>query len=79
MIGGFGSASIAGGTSDILIIVHPSGMLDDSAAAGYWTEVPAFPGCPADGATIEEAVARTREHITAWAGIDPTIRVELAV
>jgi predicted RNase H-like HicB family nuclease len=30
---------------------------------GYWTEVPALPGCFSQGETVEEALANTKEAI----------------
>ena len=86
--GGFGSASQASSFGGgVLVVVHPAGRLDDVGAATYWTEVPAFPACPAEGATVEEALQRTRAAIVGWlarreggprpAG-DIPLRVELA-
>lgn len=34
-----------------------------SAEGGYWTDVPALPGCGAQGATIEEAIEMTKDAI----------------
>ncbi len=42
---------------DYTVLVHPA------AEGGYWTEVPALPGCLSQGETIEEALANTREAI----------------
>lgn len=37
-------------------------------AGGYWTQVPALPGCGSQGDTIEDAVANTREAINSYLG-----------
>ena len=39
------------------IVLHPDGT------GGYWTEVPALPGCGSQGETVEEAIAMTTEAI----------------
>jgi predicted RNase H-like HicB family nuclease len=39
------------------VLIHPA------EEGGYWTEVPALPGCLSQGETIEEAMANTREAI----------------
>ena len=48
---------------DYTVLVHAA------EEGGYWTEVPALPGCYSQGETVEEALANTREaialHITA--------------
>jgi predicted RNase H-like HicB family nuclease len=44
-------------THDYLIIVHP----DEDG--GYWTEVPALPGCGSQGETVDEAVEMTKDAI----------------
>jgi predicted RNase H-like HicB family nuclease len=43
-----------------LIIVHPD---EDS---GFWTEVPALPGCGSQGETVEEAVEMTTDAIQGY-------------
>jgi predicted RNase H-like HicB family nuclease len=74
---GFGSASRPAIDDGILIVVHPSGRLDDLAAATYWTEVPALPACCSEGRSVEEVVSATQAAITQWAG-EHAVRVELA-
>lgn len=41
------------------ILIHPA------EEGGYWTEVPALPGCYSQGETVEDALANTREAIEA--------------
>jgi predicted RNase H-like HicB family nuclease len=43
---------------EYLIVVHP-----DEIEGGFWTEVPALPGCGSQGETIDEAVAMTKDAI----------------
>lgn len=43
---------------EYLIVVHP-----DEVDGGYWTEVPALPGCGSQGETVDEAVAMTKDAI----------------
>ena len=45
-------------THDYLIIVHP-----DEDEGGFWTEVPALPGCGSQGESVEEAVEMTKDAI----------------
>ena len=42
---------------DFTVLIHPA------EGSGYWTEVPALPGCFSQGETIEEALANTKEAI----------------
>jgi len=42
---------------DYTVLVHPA------EEGGYWTEVPALPGCFSQGETIEEVLANTKEAI----------------
>ncbi len=39
------------------IIIHPD------ETGGYWTEVPALPGCGSQGETIQEAAEMTKDAI----------------
>jgi predicted RNase H-like HicB family nuclease len=39
------------------VIVHKA------EEGGFWTQVPALPGCGSQGETVEEALAMTREAI----------------
>jgi antitoxin HicB len=45
-------------TYDYLIVVHP-----DDVDGGFWTEVPALPGCGSQGESIEEAIEMTKDAI----------------
>lgn len=42
---------------DYTVLVHPA------EEGGYWTEVPALPGCFSQGETIEEALKNTKDAI----------------
>ncbi len=42
------------------IIVHPD------ETGGYWSEVPALPGCGSQGETVEEAVGMTKDAIEGY-------------
>ena len=33
---------------------------------GYWSEVPALPGCVSQGESLDELLANTREAIQGW-------------
>jgi antitoxin HicB len=41
-----------------LIVLHP-----DAVDGGFWTEVPALPGCGSQGETVDEAVEMTKDAI----------------
>jgi predicted RNase H-like HicB family nuclease len=43
---------------EYLIVVHP-----DETDGGFWTEVPALPGCGSQGETVDDAVAMTKDAI----------------
>jgi antitoxin HicB len=43
-----------------LIIVHPD------EESGFWTEVPALPGCGSQGETVDEAVVMTTDAIRGY-------------
>jgi predicted RNase H-like HicB family nuclease len=45
---------------EYIIIVHP----DESG--GFWTEVPALPGCGSQGDTVEEAVEMTKDAMEGY-------------
>ena len=47
-------------TYDYLIIVHPD------ETGGFWTEVPALPGCGSQGETVDEAVEMTKDAIQGY-------------
>ena len=38
-------------------------IIYEAEEGGYWSKVPALPGCGSQGETIEEAIANTREAI----------------
>jgi|GEM_PF-1409459 len=40
-------------------IVHP-------AAGGYWTKVPALPGCMTEGDTMEKVIANLKDTLEDW-------------
>jgi antitoxin HicB len=40
--------------------------LSEEAGGGYLAVVPDLPGCMADGATVEEAIAELHDAIAAW-------------
>ena len=42
---------------EYMVIVHPD------ETGGYWTEVPAVPGCGSQGETVEEAIEMTKDAI----------------
>lgn len=42
------------------IIIYPD------ETGGYWTEVPALPGCGSQGETIEEAIEMTKDAILGY-------------
>lgn len=42
---------------EFTVIIHPA------EEGGYWTEVPALPGCGSQGETIDEAIAMTKDAI----------------
>lgn len=52
---------------EYVVIVHPD------ETGGYWTEVPALPGCGSQGETVEEAVEMTRDAIE---GVLETLRAQ---
>ncbi|MPZ49201.1 MAG: hypothetical protein GEU75_07860 [Dehalococcoidia bacterium] len=43
------------------LIVHPD------ETGGFWTEVPALPGCGSQGETLDEAVEMTKDAIEGYA------------
>ena len=42
---------------EFTVLIHPA------EEGGYWTEVPALPGCFSQGETIEEALANTKDAV----------------
>ena len=38
-------------------------IIYEAEEGGYWTRVPALPGCGSQGETIDEALANTKEAI----------------
>ena len=45
---------------EYIIIVH----LDETG--GFWTEVPALPGCGSQGETVDEAIEMTKDAIQGY-------------
>ena len=50
---------------EYVVIIHPD------ETGGYWTEVPALPGCGSQGETLEEAIEMTKDAIE---GVLETLR-----
>ena len=48
----------------IKVVVH------EAEEGGYWTEVPAIPGCATQGETMEELLANVHEAIEACLSVD---------
>ena len=42
---------------EYVVILHPD------ETGGYWTEVPALPGCGSQGETVEQAIEMTKDAI----------------
>ena len=42
---------------EYVVIIHPD------ETGGFWTEVPALPGCGSQGETVEEAIEMTKDAI----------------
>ena len=42
---------------EYMVIIHPD------ETGGYWTEVPALPGCGSQGDSVEEAIEMTKDAI----------------
>ncbi len=42
------------------IVLHPA------EEGGYWSEVPALPGCASQGETLDDALENTRAAIRDW-------------
>lgn len=38
-------------------------LIHAAEEGGYWTEIPALPGCCSQGETIEEAIENTKEAV----------------
>jgi len=57
-------------------------IIYEAEEGGYWTKVPALPGCGSQGETLDEAIANTREaiesHIIALREDDQEIPAEQA-
>jgi antitoxin HicB len=54
---------------EYLLIIHP----DEDG--GFWTEVPALPGCGSQGETVDEAIEMTKDAIQAfWPRCENTVR-----
>ena len=48
------------GGMEYIVIIHPA------EEGGYWTEVPALPGCGSQGETLEETIEMTKDAIKGW-------------
>lgn len=48
-----------GGVMEYKVLIHPA------EEGGYWSEVPALPGCYSQGETIEETLSNSKEAIEA--------------
>ena len=46
-------------------------VIDPDETGGFWTEVPALPGCGSQGETVEEAMSMTKNAIE---GVLETLR-----
>ena len=53
-----------GGGLKIKVVVH------EAEEGGYWTEVPAIPGCATQGETMEELMVNVHETIEACLSAD---------
>ncbi len=68
-------------TCDLSILLHISAEIHEIDGGGYWAEVPRFPGCVAQGETIEALKANITKgvHPSALRELDlnviPSIRV----
>ncbi len=45
-------------------------VIHEAEEGGFWTEVPAIPGCAAQGDTFEELLANIRDAVEGCLGID---------
>jgi predicted RNase H-like HicB family nuclease len=45
-------------------------IVHDAEEGGYWAEVPAIPGCVAQGDTMEELLAHLQDAVTACMSVD---------
>jgi len=50
---------LTGGIMEYTVLIHPT------EEGGYWSEVPALPGCYSQGETIEETLSNSKEAIEA--------------
>lgn len=53
--------------------VIPRVAIHREAAGGYWAEIPEFPGCFTDGATLDEVRANIIEAAQCWIGMQVCI------
>ena len=53
----YSDMSARGNLMEYTIIIHPA------EEGGFWTEVPALPGCGSQGETVEEAIQMTKDAI----------------
>jgi predicted RNase H-like HicB family nuclease len=45
-------------------------IIHEADEGGYWAEVPALPGCVAQGETIKEVTFNLREAIEGWLAVE---------
>lgn len=45
-------------------------IVHDAEEGGYWAEVPAIPGCVAQGGTMEELLAHLRDAVAVCMSVD---------
>ncbi|RWO54597.1 type II toxin-antitoxin system HicB family antitoxin [Mesorhizobium sp.] len=46
-------------------------IIHEAEEGGYWAEVPAIPGCPTQGETLDELVENLREAIEGCLSVEP--------
>jgi predicted RNase H-like HicB family nuclease len=48
-------------------------VVHDAEEGGYWAEVPAIPGCAAQGDTMDELLAHLRDAVTTCLSLRPRL------
>jgi predicted RNase H-like HicB family nuclease len=52
-------------------------IIHEAEEGGFWGEVPALPGCVAQGETVEEITENLREAVEGWLSVEtPAIGAE---
>ena len=60
-------------------------LIHKAEEGGFWTEVPALPGCVTQGETVEEVRANLHEAVKGWLSVEEPLQtdadqvIELAV